>query len=67
MRDKQMPVCSQIELLTKENILKVVRTAKCPKLKGISHGKMTREQLIDALKSCDCPVIKKLIDQLVFV
>ena len=62
-----MPVTSQISLMSKEDILKSIKTAKCPKLKAIRHQKMDREELIDALKSCDCPVIKKLIEQLVFI
>ena len=62
-----MPVANKLEISTKEDILKAIKSAKCPKLKMIKHKQLTREELIVALQSCDCPVIKKMIEQLVFV
>jgi len=61
-----MPVISQIEICSKEDILKAIKSAKCPKLKAIKHKKLTREELIMALQACDCPVIKKMMETLVF-
>lgn len=61
-----MPIISQIELMSKSDILKVIRKQKCPKLKLIRHEKLTREELIEALQNCDCPIVKKLVEQLVF-
>lgn len=61
-----MPIISQIELMSKEDILKVIRKQKCPKLKLIRHEKLSREELINALQECNCPIVKKLIEQMIF-
>lgn len=61
-----MPIISQIQLMSKEDILKVIRKQKCPKLKLIRHEKLSREELINALQECNCPIVKKLIEQMIF-
>jgi hypothetical protein len=62
-----MPVANKLEISTKEDILKCIKDAKCPKLKMIKHKNLTKEELITALQACNCPVIKKMCEQLVFV
>ena len=62
-----MPVATKLEISTKEDILKAIKSAKCPKLKSIRHKDLSREELIVALKACDCPVVKKMCEQLVFI
>jgi len=62
-----MQVATKLEISTKEDILKAIKTAKCPKLKTIKHKDLSREELIVALQACDCPVVKKMFEQLVFV
>jgi hypothetical protein len=62
-----MPVANKLEISTKEDILKAIKNAKCPKLKMIRHKNLTKEELVTALQACDCPVIKKLYTTMVFV
>ena len=61
-----MPVISQIEICSKEDILKVVRKQKCKMLRSLKLSEMTREQIIEHLLTCNCPVIKKLIETMIF-
>lgn len=50
-----------LDKMSKEELVLAVRTYGCGMLKSLPVEVMTKEQIIEHLKTCQCPVIKKLI------
>ncbi len=52
--------CRAVDLMTKEELIHVVRKAKCKMLVGLAYHTLTKEQLISHLERSCCPVLKDL-------
>jgi DNA phosphorothioation-dependent restriction protein DptG len=50
-----------IDLMTKEEVLKMISMSGCAMLKGLKVDKMTREQLIEHLHKSKCPELAKYL------
>ena len=53
-----------VDLMTKQQIIDVVRKSECKKLVGLALHTMTREQLISHLERSCCEVIKSLCEKM---
>jgi hypothetical protein len=47
--------------MTKESLIKAVESYGCGKLKTLPLAYMTKEQIVQHLKDCECPMIQKLL------
>lgn len=47
--------------MTKEEIIHLINKSGCRMLKNKLEGDETRDEIIDYLISCDCPVIKSYL------
>ena len=47
--------------MTKESLIKAVESYGCGKLKTLPLAYMTKEQIVQHLKECECPMIRKLL------
>jgi hypothetical protein len=54
---------SLIDLMTKDEILHVVKKSKCKMLEGVDLSSMTREEVIAKLQESCCPVLKELCEK----
>ena len=51
-----------LDKMSKEDLVLAVRTYGCGMLKTLPVEVMTKEQIIEHLKNCQCPMIKKLME-----
>jgi hypothetical protein len=49
-----------VDLMTKDEIVNVVKKAKCPMLKGLKLDSMTKEDIVAHLEKAKCPELAKL-------
>ena len=50
-----------IDKMSKEDLVLAVKSYGCGMLKTLPVEVMTKEQIIEHLKTCQCPMIKKLL------
>jgi len=50
-----------LDKMSKEDLVLAVRSYGCGMLKTLPVEVMTKTQIIEHLKNCQCPMIKKLI------
>jgi hypothetical protein len=51
-----------IDKMSKEDLVLAVQSYGCGMLKTLPVQYMSKEQIIEHLKNCQCPMIRKLID-----
>ena len=50
-----------LDKMSKEDLILAVKSYGCGKLKLLPLEYMTKEQIIQHLKNCQCPLIQKLL------
>lgn len=50
-----------LDKMSKDDLVLAVKTYGCGMLKAIPVEVMTKAQIIDHLKNCQCPMIRKLM------
>jgi hypothetical protein len=56
-----MPHHTLLDKMSKEDLVLAVKSYGCGKLKTMPVDVMTKQQIIEHLKNCQCPMIQKLI------
>lgn len=51
-----------LDKMTKEDLVKAVQDYGCGRLRSLPLDYMTKQQIVEHLKQCSCPVIKKLLN-----
>lgn len=52
-----------LDKMSKNDLIKVIQDYGCGKLRLIPFEVMTKEQIVEHLQNCDCPVIQKYMKQ----
>jgi len=58
-----MPHHTVLDRMSKNELVKAIQTYGCGKLRLIPFEVMTKEQIVEHLQNCDCPVIQKYLKQ----